>query len=472
MRFHLLIALMLCSTLSFAQGTGEVIITEIHNRPQKPTQEQVDAALLADPNNSTNDLDPDEGQVEWFEVYNTTSAPVVMDGWIISDGSNGSSSTISSFTIGPNAYAVFAGYNIPDAHGGVVFDYFYDYEKPSFNNESSYSDDTDSACPDGVILEKADGTLVDQVLYDYGYGNYIGNADASSSCSGNAAPIGIPPQDSPSRTSFMLACDPAVMNCIDNDLAANWSFSTNVYDDNSAEDYGDQLGTPGQPNDAACMVMVDNDMDTYFSDVDCDDNNADVNPGATEIPYNGIDDDCNETTLDDDLDEDGFVLADDCDDTNPEVNPGQTEIAYNGIDDDCDDSTLDDDLDEDGFVLADDCNESDPNINPGEEEIVNNGIDDDCNSLTLDSGSEEQIIARGRGALEAQYGSASGNETYTWFDNDGNEVASFIGNSYFSPSAVGCYSALVTDPDVPGMNFFFDEFCITTLDGCCELDED
>jgi len=55
-----------------------------------------------------------------------------------------------------------------------------------------------------------------------------------------------------------------------------------------------------------------------------------------EIPYNGIDDDCNPTTLDDDLDQDGYLLADDCDDNNPTIYPNAEEIAYNGIDEDCD----------------------------------------------------------------------------------------------------------------------------------------
>jgi len=81
---------------------------------------------------------------------------------------------------------------------------------------------------------------------------------------------------------------------------------------------------------------VDNDGDGYFSDVDCDDNNPDVHPDQTEEPYNGIDDDCDESTLDDDLDQDGFLLADDCDDANAEINPTAVEIPNNGIDEDCD----------------------------------------------------------------------------------------------------------------------------------------
>ncbi|MEO0602866.1 MAG: hypothetical protein AAF211_15605, partial [Myxococcota bacterium] len=38
-----------------------------------------------------------------------------------------------------------------------------------------------------------------------------------------------------------------------------------------------------------------------------------------EVPYDGIDNDCDPDTRDDDLDEDGFVLANDCDDTDDRV---------------------------------------------------------------------------------------------------------------------------------------------------------
>ena len=241
MRINLLCLLLLLSTCAFSQGSGEVIITEYHNRPQKPSDEQLTAAL---PNNPAGaDTSPNEGHTEWFEVYNTTNDAVVMDGWTLTDASNGSMTTITSFTLAPKAYAVFSGFNIPEAQGGVVFDYFYDYKKPSFNNESSYSDAGDTSCPDGVIIAKADASLVDEVRYDYGYGEYIDNP-SSPDCMDKTEAIGIPTQGGSSKISFMLKVDPAVMNSADNDLAENWVFSTLVYDaDNN------QRGTPGMQND-------------------------------------------------------------------------------------------------------------------------------------------------------------------------------------------------------------------------------
>lgn len=234
---------------SNCNGTGEVIITEIHNRPQRPSADEMIAAIPNNPGSPGNaDLRGDgsgqEQHTEWFEVFNTTDSPVVMDGWVFTDASGSGSFTVDSFTLAAGAYASFTGYDIPAAQGGVVFDYIYTYEEASFNNESSYSDMGDTGCPDGIVITDADDVLVDQVLYDYGYGEYLGNPSSSNRCSDNDIAIGFPGQSSNSRVSFQLVNDPATMNAADNDDAANWSFSTNEYDADNGQD-----GTPGAAND-------------------------------------------------------------------------------------------------------------------------------------------------------------------------------------------------------------------------------
>ena len=138
-------------------------------------------------------------------------------------------------------------------------------------------------------------------------------------------------------------------------------------------------------------------------DEDCDPNNPGAGSAQEEIPYNGVDDDCDPLTPDDDLDADGFEIEEDCNDENADIYPGAYENC-DGVDENCDgqgdagspdELTLFADADADGYGdilttelgcepnkewVADntDCDDTRADVNPGVEEVCGNRTDDNC----------------------------------------------------------------------------------------------
>ena len=142
----------------------------------------------------------------------------------------------------------------------------------------------------------------------------------------------------------------------------------------------------------ATLDLWDADGDGYYCNVDCDD--ADANEHPDQTWYKDADNDgYSDGTIDTASCERPFgykvtgeltATSVDCNDNNPAINPGAFDIPCNGIDEDCDGEDSVEDADRDTYNCIEDCNDNDPLINPGMTELPGNEIDDDCNPDTLD----------------------------------------------------------------------------------------
>jgi hypothetical protein len=167
------------------------------------------------------------------------------------------------------------------------------------------------------------------------------------------------------------------------------------------DDDDDSANVDGADRDGDGFCFGDEDCtDEDLEPGDCDDNDEDVNPDATET-CNAIDDDCDDRIDENfDADQDGFVDSQvpecvgsyppemlDCNDQIAAINPEASETC-DGNDTDCN-GQIDDGLDEDfdGFRICDapaDCDDDDPLVFPGAPETCDEE-DDNCDGV-IDNG--------------------------------------------------------------------------------------
>ena len=367
-------------------GEDATVVVEIFDMSMVSVGDLIITEIM----NNPNAVDDSEG--EWFEIHNASSQDINLNGLELGDDSDVDDTIDVDLVIPSQGYMVFGVNNESSTNGGVQVDFMYD--NISLTNES-----------DSVVLSY-DGTPLDRVAYDTTFPMVAGKS---------------------------MTLNPAQTNNALNDNGTNWCYAL------TAQPSGD-FGTPGTANDdCTAITIVDNDGDGYEESNDCDDTDASINPGATDIADNGIDEDCDGSdavSSSADVDGDGFddVAAGgtDCDDTDASINPDALDVGPDGIDNNCDgqidenglcsdncsnaswndDGVCDDggpnaayglcgfgadcsdcggrfDNDGDGYyddegvaplspTLELDCNDSDVSINPGMLDIGMDGIDQDC----------------------------------------------------------------------------------------------
>ena len=263
-------------------------------------------------------------------------------------------------------------------------------------------------------------------------------------------------------------CD-SVSDDADSSTASGWSL---WYRDADSDGYG---------RASSSVTVCDQPAGYVANATDCDDAEASVNPGATEVCDAGdTDEDCDgfsddldapassatKSTFYADVDGDGYggttsvsscdmpsgyvATSTDCDDSDASVNPGESEVCSDGVDQDCN-GVVDSeylvgsakmywiDTDGDGYgeggsatggtipcgyvTQSGDCDGSDASVHSGAEEVLDDGIDQDCDGADLTALKAAQDEAECPLGAAACFVDADGNGVYETLLMDGDQWA-------------------------------------------------
>ncbi|WP_159019072.1 T9SS type A sorting domain-containing protein [Algibacter sp. L3A6] len=246
----------------FTSSPGDIIFTE----------------FLPDPSTSS------EAQGEWFEIMNTTSSDIDIEGWTIRDGSSSKRShlIIGSLIVPANGYLLLTSNSDAAVNGGLVSSYQYGVISPTplvsgsgtgsnfptFNNSNSFDDGVggcNSSVDEDGIDDEADGLRllmpiisdpevdttdfveIDRFEYDFGYN--------ATNLAGSGKPDGIPnlqllPDWDGSFTQLSGSSCYNGNASLDDDVSVQLVNGSWVFSDPSVGVYGSTsyYGTPGAAN--------------------------------------------------------------------------------------------------------------------------------------------------------------------------------------------------------------------------------
>ncbi|MBM4392209.1 MAG: lamin tail domain-containing protein [Deltaproteobacteria bacterium] len=322
-------------------ATGDIVISEVNKRSIMGGGSVVNNA-------------------SWLEVVNVSTRTVDLSNWVLERGSGSTANSImidpaEAVTVAAGGMLVFCDSN--DYEGAstaypLACDYYWGDESQPASYVGDYHDNTFylRRDADDVSLsiegDSSTGRVIDDISYNASYPNYVrfslsldpvhydssDNDSASNWCLTSSNGAGTPsnntsyrwydvsgtPNDehgTPGESNYDCVgdedgdgysnpadCDdtdatinPAateVCDGVDNDCDGSTdegtSGSTTWYADGDGDDYGDPSGSTSTACTMPSGYSTTND--------DCDDTSASINPGATEVCNDGIDQDCDATT--------------------------------------------------------------------------------------------------------------------------------------------------------------------------------